>query len=81
MSRALEHYRRAMKAQRDGNWGLDGHEIQATREVPERRKNPSRSRSPHGAAIGCRLAMICSSRVWISHCGNHRPRTMTPACR
>ena len=37
MTTALEHYRRAMKAQRDGNWGLYGDEIQRLGEVLERR--------------------------------------------
>jgi uncharacterized membrane protein (UPF0182 family) len=37
MATALEHYRRAMKAQRDGNWGLYGDEIQQLGEVLERR--------------------------------------------
>jgi uncharacterized membrane protein (UPF0182 family) len=37
MVRALEHYRRAMKAQRDGNWGLYGDEIRLLGEALERR--------------------------------------------
>jgi uncharacterized membrane protein (UPF0182 family) len=37
MATALEHYRRAMKAQRDGNWGLYGDEIQQLGEILERR--------------------------------------------
>jgi uncharacterized membrane protein (UPF0182 family) len=41
MIRALEDYRRAMKAQREGQWGLYGEEIRQLREVLERRnKNP-----------------------------------------
>src|SRR4029453_3333828 len=36
---AIEHYRRAMKAQREGNWGLYGDEIRKLGELLERRKN------------------------------------------
>jgi uncharacterized membrane protein (UPF0182 family) len=35
MVRALEHYRRALKAQREGNWGLYGDEIQKLGDVLE----------------------------------------------
>jgi hypothetical protein len=39
--RALEHYRRAIKAQREGQWGLYGDEIRQLGEILERRnKNP-----------------------------------------
>jgi len=37
LARALEHYQRAMKAQREGNWGLYGEEIRRLGEVLERR--------------------------------------------
>jgi uncharacterized protein len=36
---AIEHYRRAMKAQREGNWGLYGDEIRKLGELLERRKD------------------------------------------
>jgi uncharacterized membrane protein (UPF0182 family) len=35
MVRALEHYRRALKAQREGKWGLYGDEIQKLGDVLE----------------------------------------------
>jgi hypothetical protein len=35
-SQALEHYRRAIQAQRDGNWGLYGEEIKRLGELLER---------------------------------------------
>jgi len=37
MGRALEHYQRAMKALREGNWGMYGDEIQKLGEVLERK--------------------------------------------
>ena len=37
MGRALEHYQRAMKALREGNWGMYGEEIEKLGEILERR--------------------------------------------
>ena len=37
-ARAQEHYRRAMKAQRDGDWALYGEEIRLLGDVLERMK-------------------------------------------
>jgi uncharacterized membrane protein (UPF0182 family) len=37
LARALEHYQRAMKALREGNWALYGEEIRRLGEVLERR--------------------------------------------
>jgi uncharacterized membrane protein (UPF0182 family) len=39
IAKALEHYRRAMQALRDGKWGLYGEEIQQLGEVLERRRD------------------------------------------
>ena len=38
MATALEHYRRTLKAQREGNWSLYGEEIRQLGEVLERRR-------------------------------------------
>ena len=41
MATALEHYRRAMQAQRNANWSLYGEEIRKLGEILERRnRNP-----------------------------------------
>ncbi len=39
MTRALEHYRNAMQAQRDGNWALYGEQIRRLGEVLDRMRN------------------------------------------
>ena len=40
-SRALDHYRRAIQAQREGNWGLYGDEIRRLGEVLEQMRRPA----------------------------------------
>jgi hypothetical protein len=41
-SRAMDHYRRAIQAQREGNWGQYGDEIRKLGEVIELMRQPER---------------------------------------